>query len=184
LINYLVDYDDTTSPIGRQVFSGTPSRRRGIRSRIGRRNDDDLEATMPVTLNPYLNFRDNAREAMEFYHSVFGGELNVSTFADYQAAVDPSENELVMHAQLEGPGLTLMGADVPRHMDYNGISGFSVSLSGSNDDDATLRGYWDKLADGGTIVQPLEVAPWGDAFGMLVDRFGVSWLVNIGGAAA
>lgn len=139
---------------------------------------------MPVTLNPYLNFRDNTREAMEFYHSVFGGELNVSTFADYQSAEDPSENDLVMHAQLEGPGLTLMAADVPKRMDYNGISGFSISLSGPNDDDATLRGYWNKLADGGTVVQPLEAAPWGDSFGMLVDRFGVSWLVNISGPAA
>lgn len=138
---------------------------------------------MPVTLNPYLNFRDEARAAMEFYHSVFGGELTVSTFADFQAAQDPSENDLVMHAQLDGAsGITLMGADTPTRMDYAGFGGFSVSLSG--DDDATLRGYWDKLADGGTITQPLEVAPWGDAFGMLVDRFGVSWLVNIAGATA
>ena len=91
-----------------------------------------------VTLNPYLNFRDNAREAMEFYHSVFGGDLNVSTFADFQSAEDPSENDLVMHAQLDGPGLTLMGADTPKRMDYNGISGFSVSLSGPNEDDAAL----------------------------------------------
>jgi PhnB protein len=67
-------------------------------------------------------------------------------------------------------------------MDYRGISGVSISLSG--DDDAALRGYWDKLTDGGDVLQPLEVAPWGDAFGMLVDRFGVSWLVNIAGAAA
>jgi len=138
---------------------------------------------MPVTLNPYLNFRDNAREAMEFYHSVFGGELNVSTFADFQSAEDPSENDLVMHGQLDGAnGLTLMGADTPKRMDYRGFGGFSVSLSG--EDDATLRGYWDKLLEGGTVVQPLEVAPWGDAFGMLVDRYGVSWLVNISGAAA
>jgi PhnB protein len=138
---------------------------------------------MPVTLNPYLNFRDNAREAMEFYHSVFGGELTVSTFADFQSAEDPSENDLVMHGQLDGAnGLTLMGADTPKRMDYNPPAGFSVSLSG--DDDAMLRGYWDKLLEGGTVVQPLEVAPWGDAFGMLVDRYGVSWLVNITGTAA
>ena len=134
---------------------------------------------MSVTLNPYLNFRGNAREAIEFYHSVFGGDLAVSTFADFQAAQDPSENDLVMHAQLDGPGLTLMAADVPNRMDYSGFGGFSVSISG--DDDATIRGYWDKLAEGGTITQPLEVASWGDAFGMLVDRFGVSWLVNIAG---
>lgn len=135
---------------------------------------------MPVTLNPYLNFRDNAREAMEFYRSVFGGELNVSTFADFQAAQDPSENDLVMHAQLDGAnGITLMGADTPKRMDFDGHRGFSVSLSG--DDDATLRGYWAKLAEGGQIAEPLETAPWGDSFGMLVDRFGVSWLVNISG---
>jgi len=138
---------------------------------------------MPVTLNPYLNFRDNAREALEFYHSVFGGELNVSTFADFQSAHDPSENDLVMHGQLDGAnGVTLMGADTPKDMDYRGISGVSISLSG--DDDVALRGYWEKLSDGGNVLQPLEVAPWGDAFGMLVDRFGVSWLVNIAGAAA
>lgn len=138
---------------------------------------------MPTTLNPYLNFRDNAREAMEFYHSVFGGNLNVSTFADFQSAEDPSENDLVMHAQLDGAnGLTLMGADVPKRMDYHDPAGISLSLSG--DDETELRGYWDRLADGGAVSQPLEVAPWGDSFGMLTDRYGVSWLVNIAGAAA
>jgi PhnB protein len=144
---------------------------------------DDQEATMPVTLNPYLNFRDNAREALEFYHSVIGGELTLSTFADFQSAHDPSENDLIMHGQLDGPnGLTLMGADTPKDMGYREPGGFSISLSG--DDEATLRGYWDKLAEGGNIQQPLEVAPWGDAFGMLVDKYGVTWLVNITGAAA
>jgi len=138
---------------------------------------------MPVTLNPYLNFKDNAREAMEFYQSVFGGELTLNTFADFQSAEDPSENDLIMHGQLDGPsGLTIMGADTPKHVQYREPAGFSVSLSG--EDEATLRGYWDKLVDGGTVVQPLEVAPWGDAFGMLTDRYGISWLVNISGAAA
>ena len=138
---------------------------------------------MPVTLNPYLNFKDNTREVMEFYYSVFGGELTLNTFADFQSAHDPSENDLIMHGQLDGPsGLTIMGADTPKDMPYREPAGFSVSLSG--DDDATLRGYWDKLVDGGTVVQPLEVAPWGDAFGMLTDRYGISWLVNISGAAA
>ena len=138
---------------------------------------------MPVTLNPYLNFKDNTREVMEFYYSVFGGELTLNTFADFQSAHDPSENDLIMHGQLDGPnGLTIMGADTPKHVQYREPAGFSVSLSG--EDEATLRGYWDKLADGGTVVQPLEVAPWGDAFGMLTDRYGISWLVNISGAAA
>jgi PhnB protein len=138
---------------------------------------------MPVTLNPYVNFKDNAREALEFYQSVFGGDLNMSTFADFQSAQDPAENDLIMHGQLDGAnGVTLMAADTPKHLEFRTPTGFSISLSG--DDDATLRGYWDKLVDGGTVVQPLEVAPWGDAFGMLTDRFGISWLVNIAGAAA
>ncbi|HET9311149.1 MAG TPA: VOC family protein [Actinomycetota bacterium] len=138
---------------------------------------------MAVTLNPYINFKDNAREALEFYQSVFGGDLNVSTFADFQAAQDPAENDLVMHGQLEGAqGIVIMGADTPKHMEFRAPAGISISLSG--DDDAALRGYWDKLADGGTVVQPLEVAQWGDAFGMLTDRYGITWLVNIAGAAA
>jgi len=138
---------------------------------------------MPVTLNPYLNFRANARQALQFYQSVFGGELTLSTFADFQSAHDPSDNDLIMHGQLNGAnGLTLMGADTPKDMSHQDFAGFSISLSG--DDEGALRDYWEKLADGGTVLQPLEVAPWGDAFGMVTDQFGVTWLVNIAGAAA
>ena len=136
-----------------------------------------------VTLNPYVNFTDNAREAMEFYQSVFGGELTTSTFAEFGAAQDPADADKVMHSQLESGSITLMGADTPSHVEFAGTnSNISISLSGGPDDDATLRGYWEKLADGGTISEPLEVAPCGDSFGMLTDRFGTSWLVNIGGA--
>ncbi len=135
---------------------------------------------MVTRLNPYLNFRSEAREAMSFYQSVFGGELNVSTFGEYQASEDPSEQDKVMHAQLESPnGLVLMGADTPNSMDFQSGGNVSVSLSGEDYDE--LRGYWDKLSDGATIVMPMETAPWGDSFGMLVDRFGISWLVNIAG---
>lgn len=135
---------------------------------------------MVTRLNPYLSFRDNAREAMGFYKEVFGGELTVSTFADFQASQDPAEDNLVMHAQLESPtGLTLMGSDTPARMDYTPGNTYSVSLSG--DDEAELRGYWDKLSQDGTVTMPLEAAPWGDAFGMCNDKFGVAWLVNIAG---
>jgi len=135
---------------------------------------------MTTRLNPYLSFRDTAREAMEFYQSVFGGELTMSTFAEFQASEDPAEKDKIMHAMLltEG-GLALMGADTPNSMDYTPGGGFSVSLSG--EDDAELRGYWEKLSDGGKVIMPLEKAPWGDSFGMCEDRFGVSWLVNIAG---
>ncbi|TDK26809.1 VOC family protein [Arthrobacter crusticola] len=134
---------------------------------------------MTTRLNPYLGFRDTARDAMEFYHSVFGGELTLSTFGDFQASEDPAEQDKIMHGMLETEGgLVLMGADTPNSMDYTVGTNYSVSLSGT--DEAELRGYWDKLSDGGTVTLPLERAPWGDSFGMCSDRFGVSWLVNIG----
>lgn len=137
-----------------------------------------------ATLNPYLNFRGDAKDAMQFYHSVFGGDLVSNTFAEFGMPVDPSEADLVMHSQLTTPsGFTLMGSDTPSHLDWSkGENAFSVSLSGSDAENAELSGYFEKLAEGGEITQPLVAAPWGDSFGMLVDRFGVTWLVNIAGA--
>lgn len=134
---------------------------------------------MPTTLNPYLGFRDNAREAMTFYQSVFGGDLALSTFGEFQASEDPAEADKIMHGMLTANnGLVLMGADTPNGMDLAQGSSISVSLSG--DDEAELRGYWDKLSgDGGTVTVPLERAPWGDIFGMCTDKFGTAWLVNV-----
>jgi PhnB protein len=130
-------------------------------------------------LNPYLSFRDNARDAMEFYRTVFGGELTLSTFGEFQMSEDPAEADKIMHGQLESPGgLVLMGADTPSSMELATQSNISVSLSGQ--DLAELQGYWDKLADGGTVLQPFVQAPWGATFGMLADKFGVTWLVNAG----
>ncbi len=134
---------------------------------------------MPSRLNPYLSFRDNARTAMEFYRSVFGGDLQVMPFGDMGQS--PAEKELVMHAMLTAPnGFVLMGSDTPTRMEFKPGNTMTVSLSG--DDDAELRGYWSKLADGGAITYPLEKAPWGDSFGMLTDKFGTPWMVNIAGA--
>ena len=132
---------------------------------------------MVTRLNPYLAFRDTAREAMEFYHSVLGGTLELNTFRDFGMPVAPGEEDLVMHSLLEAPGgLALMGADTPSSMELS--AGGSVSISLSGDDIDVLTGYWTGLAEGATITAPFEVAPWGDLFGMLVDRFGVTWMVN------
>ena len=140
---------------------------------------------MTSRLNPYLGFRDNAREAMEFYKSVFGGELEISTFGDMQASEDPAEKDLVMHSMLTTPsGYTLMGSDTPKSMEHSETSNISVSLSGDSDSEAELSGFFAKLADGGTVTMPLDKAPWGDNFGMCIDRFGTLWLVNITGASA
>jgi PhnB protein len=147
--------------------------------------DDDIqpkEGSMSAQLNPYLSFRDNAREVMEFYHSVLGGELAMSTFEEFGASEDPAEADKIMHSQLstEG-GLVLMAADTPNQMEYTPGSTISLSLSG--DDEAELRGYWDKLSADGTTVMPLDKAPWGDTFGMCVDKYGTTWMVNIAGSA-
>lgn len=138
---------------------------------------------MSTKLNPYLGFRDNAKQAMEFYQSVFGGELTLSTFGENQASEDPAEQDKIMHAQLvTDSGLNLMGADTPSQMSYNPGDNISVSLSG--DDEAELRRFWEGLSAGGTVAMPLEAAPWGDIFGMCADKFGVNWLVNISKAGS
>jgi PhnB protein len=131
-----------------------------------------------TVLNPYINFRGDARAAGDFYQSVFGGELTRSTFAEFQVPSAPEEQDWIMHSQLstEG-GLTLMVSDVPTGMQYSPGNNVSVSLSGESE--AELRGYFDKLAEGGTVELPLEKAPWGDFFGQLSDRFGIHWLVNV-----
>jgi PhnB protein len=135
-------------------------------------------------LNPYLGFRDNARQAMEFYHSVFGGELALSTFGEMHASEDPAEAQKIMHGILETPqGYTIMASDTPDVMDYvPSTNQHSVSISGDGEDADALRGFFDKLAASGQVSVPLETAPWGDVFGMCVDGYGVNWLVNIAGA--
>lgn len=133
---------------------------------------------MPTVLNPYLNFDGNAREAMEFYHSVLGGKLDINSFKDSQMSQEPAEDNKVMHAMLvTDGGIVLMASDTPKGMPFNPGKSISISLSG--EDEAELRGYWEKLSEGGKVNMPLEKAPWGDTFGMLTDKFGTDWLVNI-----
>jgi PhnB protein len=133
---------------------------------------------MQTKLNPYLNFKSNARQAMEFYKSVFGGKLQMQTFKEFHASQSPSEDNLIMHAELIAADLiTLFGSDTPERMELH--PGNNVSLSLSGDDEAELKGYFQKLSAGGTISMPLEKAIWGDTFGMCVDKFGIGWLVNI-----
>ncbi|TDN91804.1 VOC family protein [Microbacterium sp. BK668] len=130
------------------------------------------------SLNPYLSFKDNAREAVEYYRSVFGGELQISTFADFPGMADASEDALVMHAQLTSPeGFVLMAADTPDRMPYEPPAGIAVSVSG--EDESKLQGYWDALAAGGTVTMPYDTPPWGGKFGMLTDRFGIDWMVSL-----
>jgi PhnB protein len=137
---------------------------------------------MVSRLNPYISFDGNARDAMQFYEQVFGGTLALNTFGESGGIEGPGADK-IMHGMLETPsGFTLMGADNPPGATHEPGNNIAVSLSG--DDDKELRGYWEKLSDCGTVVIPLQRQMWGDEFGMLTDRFGISWMVNIGQTAA
>ena len=132
---------------------------------------------MASRLNPYISFGDNARQALEFYERVFGGTLALNTFGE-AGQPDAPYADKIMHGMLESAnGFTLMGADTPPGMEHNPGNNIAVSLSGDDADE--LRGYWAKLAEGGTVSVPLEKQMWGDEFGMCTDRFGVPWMVNI-----
>jgi PhnB protein len=153
--------------------------RRTLRPPRPAASDPFVQEQRMASLNPYISFQNTAREAMEFYRSVFGGELTISTFEAFpDMGVEPDEQQLVMHAQLETPdGFVLMGADTPRHMPYAPPAGIAVSVSG--DDEAALEGYWSALSEGGAVTMPFEVPPWGGRFGMLTDRFGVDWMLAL-----
>jgi len=133
---------------------------------------------MPSRLDAYIHFRDNARQAMEFYQTVFGGKLTFSTFKEYHASQDPSEDNKIMHSQLEAEnGIHFMAADTPNAMEYKPGAMMSMTLSG--EDEEELRSYFDMLSAGGTVVMPMEKGPWGDTFGMLKDKFGIDWMVDV-----
>jgi PhnB protein len=131
-----------------------------------------------ATLTPYLSFRDNAREAMTFYQSVLGGTLDLVEFSMFpDMPQDPADSGKIMHSWLStDDGMVLAGSDTPTGMDYETPQGVSVSIS--TDDADRAQQVWDGLSAGGTQVMPFEDAPWGDRFGMLVDRFGVSWMIS------
>ncbi|GAA1657957.1 VOC family protein [Fodinicola feengrottensis] len=132
---------------------------------------------MTSRLNPYLSFRGDARAALEFYQTVLGGTLTMSTFREF-GMPDSPEADQIMHGQLEtDSGYTLMVSDTPPGMEYNPGTNITVSLSGDDADE--LRGYWEKLSAGGTVSTPLEKQMWGDEFGSCTDKFGIPWLVNI-----
>lgn len=130
---------------------------------------------MSVKLNPYLSFDDNAREAMEFYQSVLGGELTVMTFG--QMGATPAEG--VMHSSLVTPdGMVIMASDTPAELTWE--QGFvNITMSISGDEPEKMRGYFEALAEGGTVRIPMAKQAWGDEFGMLTDKYGVGWMVNI-----
>lgn len=132
---------------------------------------------MASQLNPYLTFNGNARQAMEFYQSVLGGELRINTFGEF-GNPDPAVADKIMHAALTTPkGYVLFASDTAPGMPFTPGNTITVSLSG--DQGEGLEDVWDKLADGATVNVPFEKQMWGDVFGQLVDRFGTPWMVDV-----
>ncbi|MGY5319480.1 VOC family protein [Neomicrococcus lactis] len=135
---------------------------------------------MTYKLATYLNFENTARQAMEFYHSVLGGKLDMNTFSEFGMSQSEADANLIMHAQLEtADGAFIMGSDTPAYMEVQKHGGFSIALF--SQDYEGVKDKFDALAAGGQILEPLMQAPWGDYFGMFVDQFGINWMFNVAG---
>lgn len=129
---------------------------------------------MAVALVAYASFPGNAREAMTYYQEVFGGELSISTFADYGMEGMPPDG--VMHSELATDAFRLMGADA---MGGATETGSQVSLAFMGDDLARMTGWFERIAADGTVRMPLESQVWGDIYGDIVDKYGLTWMFNI-----
>jgi PhnB protein len=132
-----------------------------------------------AALNPYLNFGGHTREAMEFYQQVLGGELTVQTFAEFGMPTSPAYQDKVMHARLDADGAVIMASDVREGTEPVMGDNITLSLSGGPAEHDHLTGIFAALAEGGVTMMPLAEVPWGATFGMLTDRFGIQWMVNI-----
>lgn len=135
---------------------------------------------MTITTTTHLNFRGDARAALDFYRSVFGGRLTAFTYREAHNVQDPSEADQLMWGQVQGDnGIHLMAYDVPARMPYDqGTNSLFVSVRGDDVDE--IRSCWTGLSAGATIVSDLAPAPWGTPlYGMLRDRFGVVWVLDV-----
>lgn len=138
---------------------------------------------MATGLHPYLNFPGNTREAMEFYGQVFGVAPQIATFGQFNAVpADHEHADKVMHSSLEVTDLIrLYAADHLEGMaPYEYQAGTNINLSLMGDEEERIRGYFDGLAEGGNVIMALEQQVWGDLYGALIDKFGISWMFNIG----
>lgn len=138
---------------------------------------------MHADLTPYRRFPGNAAEAMEFYRSLFGAELQTMTYDQIHSAEEVGDQgDKIMHAELIVDGRKLLfAADIPPGMETTHGEDTPLSLTGGPAEEAELRGYWEKLAEGADITMPLAAVPWGATYGALQDRFGTHWMFNIAG---
>jgi PhnB protein len=130
-----------------------------------------------IQLSPYLNFMGKGTQAMKFYHSIFGGKLNVQSYGETGQAKNDAEKDFLMHGALLAEGITLYASD--GNDEHKVTPGTSVHLSLMGDDEAKLTEYFKKLSEDGKVDMPLAKQFWGDTYGMLTDKFGMHWMVNI-----
>jgi PhnB protein len=134
---------------------------------------------MSINTTPHLNFRGDAREALTFYQSVFGGDLMVVTYKDAHSVTDPAEADQVMWGQtVATSGFRVMAYDVPAARPWNpGADPFFVSVRSDSTDE--IETIWEKLANGATVIVPLAKSGWAPIYGMLKDKFGVTWVLDV-----
>jgi PhnB protein len=134
---------------------------------------------MTINTVTHLNFRGDARAALAFYHSVFGGDQMLISYADAHNVQNPAEADQIMWGQVTADnGFRIMAYDVPSATPWNpGEIPFFVSVRGEDADEITA--YWEKLCEGSTVMRPLEPAAWAILYGMVKDRFGVTWVLDV-----
>lgn len=132
---------------------------------------------MNPKLNPYLNFMGETKEAMEFYHSVFGGELKMQSFKEAGFPHNPEDDDKIIHASLINNEINLMASDGDEKHQVTMGNNINLSLTGNNEE--LLTGWFNKLSEGGKVNMALEKQFWGDIYGQITDKFGVNWMVNI-----
>jgi PhnB protein len=157
---------------------------------------DPLEQTdMSITTTTHLNFGGDARSALEFYASVFGGSATIATYGDFGMPKDaPGADDVVFGSVETSAGFRVMAYDVPGSAGASATAGttrrehgmtitdqpFFVSVRGDSLEE--VQGYWSALAVGATVVEPLAASAWSPGFGMLTDGFGVTWILDVAAA--
>jgi PhnB protein len=146
---------------------------------------------MAVQAVAHVNFRGEARAALEFYRSVFGGETRIATYGDFGMPKDAPDADRVVFGQVVGDnGFRVMAYDIPgdgpalpvgdpRREQGTTVTTEKFFLSASSASVEEASGYWKKLAEDATVIEEFGPSAWAAGFGMLRDRFGVTWIVDV-----
>lgn len=127
----------------------------------------------------YLGFNGNAKEAMEFYQSILGGTLRLQTYGEVMSEKDSEYADKIIHAYLEHSKVILIARDAHPKFNIFANPEDNTPIRLISRDETMLSYYFTKLSKGGCVDMPLTRQVWGDAYGMLMDKFGIPWIINI-----